>query len=450
MLRALHAPLWPMPPWRALPTMMGELRPHRVARSGGTDPLSDRRMLGVEGPWVPCLGPALLAEWHAGHAPRGRFVALRGSPAEVHDLGRALIDAFARDPRTGAFALHRLRGTAPSAEQVARAKIDVWGVYCGAVAPDEVDAWLRPSERVTLVLGAEALDHRARAERAGVARARRALDGCAGSATSAETRSIWRWEAARGRRARLDRAARAASPVAEWGARLARGRARPGRSRWRRRSAHASTGRGSRHLDLRAAWVDVDALASVEPLRSLVAEGRLWSVASLRALRALSLDHEPEVVDSLGDLPRLERYRVLLASRAGLAAVSRNPRLRDLTLDLRDPTLALDDVPALPGLRALRVLTYGRPPLDLAPLARCARLRSLNVFNAEVTSAEVALSLRLDALAIENVALDLVRLAEHPTLRALAVGVDTPALRELRRRRPDLDVTVYRPWYTEE
>ncbi|MEZ4449722.1 MAG: hypothetical protein R3B09_09590 [Nannocystaceae bacterium] len=455
MPESIHAPLWPVPPWRALPTPLND-RCHRFMRRGDVEvPLTHAVLLTPDGPLVPLFTAAALEAWHAGLQPRGRSIVVRGSDAELDAIGRSLVDAFGRHPESGAHAVHRLRGRMPSEEHLRRAKFDLWGRYCAPVEPDAVKEWLAPRYDATLVLGAVELLPVARAlHRRVYPDLVDALDGCA----------LVLWRRHRGSMF-IEVGVRLAEVVAEH---VTRAAPEVGVASWSAEGwtevpsdddGLALTGDGPlahlaaaapRRLTLRSAWVDVDALAELPSLEALDADGPVWSLSSVRGLRSLVLATEPLRVDSLADLPYLDRYEVDRPTREGLAAVSRAPRLRRLTLTLYGPELDLDDIPALPSIEALTLRTYARPPIDLAPLARATRLRSLGLLGVDVTSAEAVLSLPLDSLAIESDALDLLRLAEHPTLRALDVGTDTPDVRELQRRRPDLAVTVCRPWFDTE
>ncbi len=172
-------------------------------------------------------------------------------------------------------------------------------------------------------------------------------------------------------------------------------------------SLSALVGEPVRQIELtshpRNPWIDTSTLARLPRLDALaVNEGCVWSLSGLERLQSLRLPSPP--LSGWEALSAFERLRSLdsgYATRALVDAIAGCPRLRDLEIcETDDPEGILASIPQLRGLEALTLgfgvsdltpigrlssleglslLDPAKVPPDLAPLAKCTRLRRLRL-----------------------------------------------------------------------
>lgn len=149
----------------------------------------------------------------------------------------------------------------------------------------------------------------------------------------------------------------------------------------------------------------------------------------------------------LGAMPRLEECQLFSSGLKDLAGIEEWHALRRLRLHLT--AVRRLDLLADSPVEELVFLRGGRSEIDIAPLRRMQKLRTLEL---NLLGQSSSLGDWCEALALERVELrdtllgprGLDGLAEAPALRSLALSADNAhALERFRQARPDVELTVW-------
>lgn len=171
----------------------------------------------------------------------------------------------------------------------------------------------------------------------------------------------------------------------------------------------------------------LERVSAIQPRMSNLRSLRTWT--RLRDL-ALAAGAGLRSLEGMDGFSALERLRLVLVRDHDLSPIRRLPRLADVSITMFGQQLALDAFATLPSLRSLAIESAGGDASDavrvdtLQPLATARTLEALTLQGVVVGDRELAF------------------VTELPALKRLVLSGDFgDAVAELRRVRPDIDVT---------